>query len=164
MARVINATEETVTVQVAGTYFTFKPGQAKTIRNNAIAQFIQTERRESGLAVLPDLTSQEEDDGDVELTSDEMSSRKASRKEEEASACALALNNFIRGKRDIIANNQIHLKRDLAVKNLGDPEHYITDGELDAMRLVAKYDRKGKDAAQERINEINKLKKEISGK
>jgi hypothetical protein len=166
MALVINATEETIAMQLAGgNWFTWKPGQRKTIRDERIARFIETERRGYGLAVLPDLTTQEEDDGDVELSEKDLAARKAARVEQEKEACALALQAYVSRLREIIKNNQVSLARDLSRADYKyGPEHEMSDGELDAMKKVAKYDRKGKDADQERLNEIEALKKQITTK
>lgn len=162
MALVINATQEEITVQVAGNYFNFKPGQRKTIRNESIARYIQLDRRGYGLAVLPDLTSQEEDDGDVEVSATDIAERKKARLDMEANACKLALDEFIRRKREQIKNAQVSLARDLQRKDYKHgPEHEFTDGDLEAMRMVAKYEKQGKDAAAERLAEIEKLKKQI---
>jgi hypothetical protein len=164
MPIVINATEENVTVQVAGNYFNFKPGQRKTIRSPEIANFIASERRESGLAVLPDLmTIEEENEG--EITPEQLAERKAAQAEAEKSALQHALNAYIEHKRYLIKNNQISLAKDLARADYKyKPEVDMSEGEFQAMKLVAKYDSKGKDAAQERLNEIEKLKKKIESK
>lgn len=165
MALVINATEENVTVQVAGNYFNFKPGQEKTIRNEQIAHFIATERRTSGLAVLPDVLTADEDSGDVEITAEQLADRRATRDSAKKEACAHALREYIDHKRYIIKNNQVSLSRDLARADYKyGPEHEMSDGEFAAMELVAKYDKKGKDASQERLDQIEKLKKQISAK
>lgn len=165
MPIVINATEENVTIQVAGNYFNFKPGQRKTIRSNDIANFIQTERRGCGLAVLPDLTTQAEDDGDQEVSSGELASRREASKASEVEACARALRDYITHKREVIKNNQISLARDLARADYKyGPEHEMSDGEFEAMKLVAKYEKQGKDSDQSRLDDIEKLKKQISTK
>jgi DNA polymerase III alpha subunit len=165
MALIINATEETVTVQVAGNYFTFKPGQKKTIRNEGIARFIATEKRGCGLAVIEDLISEDEENGDAEVTEEQIEERKAKRKELEAAACAGALKAYLDVKRDLIKNNQVSLARDLARADYKHgAEHEISEGELEAMRVVARYERKGKDANEERLKEVEKLKKQIAGK
>jgi hypothetical protein len=165
MPLVINATEETITTRIQGNYFTFKPGQEKTIRSEEVCHFIQTERRGCGLAVLPSLTTQAEDEGDVEVTAEDLAQRKSARDEQKNSALKSALHEYIRAKREVIRNNQVSLAKDLARADYKyGPEHDISDGELDAMRLVAKYDSKGKDAEQDRLEEIEKLKKKIAGK
>ena len=163
MPIVINATEENVTVQVAGNYFSFKPGQRRIIRSNEIALFIQTERRGSGLAVLPDLTTLDEDNGDVEVTPEQLEGRKAELASAEKIALQHALDGYIAHKRELIRNNQVSLAKDLARADYKySPDVDISDGELDAMRLVAKYGKKDKDTAQDRLNEVEKLKKQIA--
>lgn len=165
MALVINATEEHVTVQVAGNYFNWKPGQEKTIRSPEIANFIATERRGCGLAILPDVLTPDEESGDVEITAEELAERRASRDGAKKAACAQALRDYIDHKRQIIKNNQVSLARDLARADYKyGPEHEMSDGEFLAMELVAKYDAKGKDASQERLDQIEKLKKQIKTK
>lgn len=165
MPLVINATEEHVTIQVGGNYFTWKPGQEKKILNEHIANFISTSKRGCGLAVLPDLTSLDEDNGDIEVTEVQMTARKAHIEGLKKAALAEALKAFVDEKRTIIKNNQISLARDLARADYKyGPEHEMSEGELDAMRLVAKYERKGKDASEDRLKEIDKLKKSIAGK
>lgn len=165
MPIVINATQENITVQAGGSYFTFKPGQEKTIRNPDIANFIQTERRGCGLAVLPDVLTAEEDAGDVEVTAEELAERRSSRDSLKKEACALALRDYVSHKRQIIKNNQVSLARDLARADYKyGPEHEMSDGEFEAMKLVAKYEKMGKDSDQVRLDEIEKLKKQISTK
>lgn len=165
MALVINATEENVTIQVAGNYFNWKPGQEKTIRDERIANFITTDRRGCGLAVLPDVLSAAEDAGDVEVTAEELAERHAARNATKKEAMALALRDYINHKREIIKNNQVSLARDLARADYKyGPEHEMSDGEFLAMELVAKYDAKGKDQAQEKLDRIEKLKKQIASK
>lgn len=165
MPLAINATEETVVIQAAGNYFTFKPGQERTIRSPEIANFIQTERRGFGIAIVPDVLSTEEDAGDVEVSAEELASRHEARKAMKKEACDQALRDYISRKREIIKNNQVSLARDLARADYKyGPEHEISDGELEAMELVAKYDSKGKDADQAKLDRIEKLKKQISTK
>ncbi len=166
MALIINATEENITIQVAGNYFNWKPGQEKTIRSPEIAQFIQTERRGFGLAILPDVLTAEEDAGDVEVTAEELAERRKARDSKKKEACELALQDYIKRLRGVIANNQVYLRQDAARKGLpeGYEDHEISDGELAAMRTVAKYDRKGKDAAQAQVDEVRKLKEQLKAK
>lgn len=164
MPLVINATEETVTVQAAGTYFTFGPGKEKTIRSPEICNFILSDRKGFGLAVLPDLVSEvEEQDG--EISNEEIEARREARKEQKKAACSLALRDYVARQREIIKNNQVSLARDLARADYKyGAEHEMSDGEMQAMELVAKYESKGKDAAQERLDRIEKLKKQIDTK
>lgn len=164
MPKVINVTDEEISIQARGHWFNWKPGQEKTIRDEQLARFIEIERRGYGLAVLPDLTTQEEDDGDIIVPPEEMIARKTRQEVKKQEACRLALDAYVARHRDIIKNAQISLARDLAHKDYKyDAANDYSDGELNAMRLVAKYDRKGKDAAQERIDEIKRLEKQIDG-
>ncbi len=165
MPLVINATEEQVTVVVHGNYFTWKPAQEKVLRSESVCRFIQSDRRGYGLAVLPDLKTPEEEQGDVEVSDETLAARKAERDGAKKAACAQALTDYINAKRDLIKNNQVSLARDLARADYKyGPEHEMSDGELDAMRLVAKYEHKGKDLAQDRLDEIKKLQKQIATK
>lgn len=162
MALIINVTEEEVSIQARGHWFNWKPGQRKTIRDPKLAKFIEMDRKGYGLAVMDDLTSQEEDDGDVEVSEETMLARKDARVEAEKQACKLALDDYVRRHRDIIKNAQVSLARDLAHKDYKyDYSHEMSDGEFNAMKLVAKYDKKGKDLTQERLDEIKKLEKQI---
>jgi hypothetical protein len=165
MPTVINVTDETISIQARGHWFNWKPGQEKVIRDEKLASFIEIDRRGYGLAVLPDLTTQAEDDGDIEVTEEQMAERKAAREAQKKEACRIALDAYVARLRETIKNAQVSLARDLAHKDYKyDPANDYSDGELQAMRLVAKYDKKGKDAAQERIEEIKKLEKQIAGK
>lgn len=162
MALIINVTEEEVSIQARGHWFNWKPGQRKTIRDPKLAKFIELDRKGYGLAVMPDITSQEEDDGDIEISEEAMQERKSLRSAQEKEVCALALNDYVRRHRDVIKNAQVSLARDLARKDYKyDYSHEMSDGEFSAMKLVAKYDKKGKDLTQERLDEIKKLEKQI---
>lgn len=162
MPIVINVTDEEISIQARGHWFNWKPGQRKTIRDEKLAKFIELDRRGYGLAVLPDLTSQEEDDGDVAVTEAQIAERKKEREAAEKIAVSAALDAYVARHREIIKNAQVSLARDLAHKDYKyDAAKDYSDGELAAMRLVAKYDKKGKDAAQERFEEIKRLEKQI---
>lgn len=165
MPTVVNVTEEEITIQARGNWFKWKPGQRKVIRDKALAHFIELDRRGYGLAVLPDLITQEEADGDVEVTDEELAERKKAAKAAEDEILRNALDAYIARHRDIIKNAQVSLARDLAHMDYKyDPANDYSDGEVNAMRLVAKYERKGKDAAAERTAEIKKLEREIAKK
>ncbi len=165
MALVINATDEEISIQITGKWFTFTPAQRKTIRNASIARVIESDRRGCGLAVVQDLLTQEEDDGDVQINEEDLKQRKDERESQIKSACKSALDAYIARKRETIKNAQVSLARDLqrADYKYG-AEHEYSDGEVDAMRLVAKYDKRGKDDIEKRLNEIKSLEKQIGGK
>ncbi len=158
MPIVVNATQEHITIKVGGHYFSFKPGGQKVINNPDVARFIQTDLTDSGLAVLPDLISESEE----EVSVDELKAREEQQESLRQELCDQALDRYIDKHRKIIENNQISLKRDLEQANIkADPASYVSKGELEAMRLVAKYQRRAEDMHQAKVNEVNDLLNKI---
>ncbi len=163
MPIVVNATQEEITIKIVGNYFKFGPGKSKTM-NKDLAGFIQTSvgAKGCGLAVLPDLYQEGEEMDDV--TDEDMKARRAIHDELKVEACANALQDYIDRYRQVIHNNQVSLKQDLAKSNNpADPAAYATKGELDAMRLVAKYQKTKEDTEQLKIDEVKKLMKNVTG-
>lgn len=153
MPVIANATQEIVTVKVAGNYFTFKPEQRRVIHNKDIANFIEMDLKHSGLAVLPELMTEDE-----EVTPEELEQRKLEAQPKIDAILEEALNRYVAHHRQIIANNQIHMRRDLETANIkADPAVFASQGELDSMRLVAKYQKRAEDAEQSKIDEVKKL-------
>lgn len=153
MPIVANATEENVTVKVAGNYFSFKPKQRRVIHNKDIANFIEIDLKHTGLAVLPELMTEDE-----EVTPEQLEERKVAAKDTEDALISQALDRYVAHHRQIIANNQIHMRRDLESANIkADPAVFASTGELDSMRLVAKYQKRAEDAEQAKIDEVKKL-------
>jgi len=147
MSIVINATQEEVKLQLQGNFFTWKPGQERVIRNENLAKFIQTDRRGYGLAVIPDLMADDE-----EVSPEQLEARKKEHAAIKEAACEEALNSYISRLREVIYNNQVSLRRDLEQANIkSDPGSYASDGELAAMRTVAKYQRRAEDELKKRI-------------
>jgi hypothetical protein len=158
MAVVVNATQEKVTLVLQGNYFTWEPGKEKVIRNPELVKFIQTNKNDYGLAILPDLI---EDDEDV--SPEEFERRKAEHAEQRALECDQALDRYIKRLRNVIYNNQVSLRRDLEQKNIkADPSSYASDGELEAMRLVAKYQKRAEDSEASKIAEVKKLMEQVN--
>lgn len=157
MAIVINATQEKVTLVLQGNYFTWEPGKEKIIRNPELAKFIQTNKNDYGLAVLPDVQ------GDDEMLSDEeLAGRKAAYEEAKKVECEAALDRYIKRLRNVIYNNQVSLRRDLDQANMkADPAAYASEGELEAMRLVAKYQKRAEDVDANKIAEVKKLMEQV---
>lgn len=157
---VANATKEIITVKVAGNYFTFKPEQERVIHNDGIARFIEMELKDSGLCVLPSLMTEDE-----EVSPEELEQRRLDGKEQKEIILAQALERYVTRHRGIIANNQISLRRDLEMANIkADPAAFASKGELDSMRLVAKYQKSADDAEQAKIDEVKKLMGAVKGK
>ncbi len=157
---VYNPTEEDVTTVINGSFFTWKPGQIKQMREPQ-AQFVSTNRQETGLMVLDDPRFVPAEEQYV-LNFD---------KTEEGKAILTpirekGINNLVSHLMFIIRNNQISLRQDLANKYpTGDSGKmaaaYASPAELDAMRLVAKYKKKTSSNAAKQIEEVEKLMNDI---
>ena len=158
MAVVINATQETITLRLRGNYFTWNPSQKKVIRDEELAHFIMTERSDSGLAVISELVKDDED-----VTPEELEQRKLDGVGLEEAACHQALERYVSKHRDVVANNQISLRRDLEQKNIkADPAAFASTGELESMKLVAKYQKRAEDAEATKIAEVKKLMEQVN--
>ena len=160
MSRIWNPTEETVETKMFGSYFTFKPGQMKTMQEH-FAKFIEMNRKETGLVTLPD-----EFDTMNEETYIEGYDKTPEGKEILAKKKKQGIENLLAHYSQIVYNNQVSLRRDLAHK---DPHTdavklsaiNASSGELEAMRLVAKYQKLKLDDQGAKVSEVEKLMKEI---
>lgn len=160
MPIVVNATNEKITLQLQGNWFTWEPNKEKVIRNETLARFIQTERSDSGLAVVSEIVADNED-----VSPEEYETRKQRYEEEKKVACEAALGRYIEKLRRIIYNNQVSLRRDLEQANIkASPEAYASSGEMEAMRLVAKYKKAEDDKEAMKADEAKKLMEQINGK
>ena len=160
MPIVANCTQETITVKVAGNYFTFKPGQERVIHQEAIARFIEMDLKASGLVVLPALMTDDE-----EVTPEQLEERKLAGADHKKELLEQGLDRYVARHREVIYNNQVSLRRDLDMANIKvDPAAHASKGELDAMRLVAKYQKRTEDAEQSKIDEVKKLMGQVKGK
>lgn len=163
MPIVVNATQEEITIKIVGNYFKFGPGKSKTMGKD-LATWIQTSEgaKGCGLAVCPDIYQENEELDDV--TEADLKKRQAAHEELKKEACENALLDYIDRYRRVIYNNQVSLKQDLAKSNNpADPAAFISKGELEAMRLVAKYQKRAEDKTQENIDEVKKLMKNVTG-
>lgn len=163
MPTVVNATQEEIQIKVVGNYFKFGPGKSK-VMNADIASWIQTNpgAKGCGLAVLPDLYQEGEEIDDVSTA--EMKARKEAQEETKAQALESALHEYLEKYRRVIYNNQVSLKQDLGKANIqADPAVFASKGELEAMRLVAKYQKSAEDTEQLKIDEVKKLMKNVTG-
>jgi len=149
MALVMNARTEEVSVKVRGNWFTFKSKQIKHFEPN-IAQFMTDELSEEGLVSLPE-----------ELEDLDFRTSQAG-KDIIKTAEVKGIDNFVKKLRRVIFNNQVSLRQDLERANIKvDPAVYATEGEKEAMRLLAKYQRANKDSQQASVDEIKDLMKEV---
>lgn len=153
MAIVWNPTQEKINVRIVGKWFAFAPGQRKNMQDE-IAHFIATDKKETGLAVLP---PQFEEDASHEQTPEGKALMERLREE--------AISHLVRHHRGIIANNQISLRQDLERANVkADPAVFASDGELESMRLVARYQRAKQDTEQAKLEQVRELMKEVNKK
>lgn len=161
MAKVWNPTEETIRTKAYGNHFEFKPGAMKSM-NRHVSDFIAEKRRETGLVVLPPQFGPEDDNEEFVSGFAETAEGKAilaEKKKEGISA-------LIKHHSWVIQNNQVSLKRDLAHYDpSNDPKRLAaveaSDGELESMRIVAKYKKLKLDEAETRANEVEKLLQDV---
>lgn len=160
MARIWNPTEEVVSTCMQGAWFTFKPGSFKTMDENK-ALFVMSNRKETGLVVLDGKFDPSQEDKYVEgYEKTEDGKKHLVEKREEG------ITNLINHHMSIVRNNQVSLRNDLAVKNpAADPIRLAaleaSKGELESMRLVAKYKGKNSQSDAKKVEEVEKLIKEI---
>lgn len=157
---VYNSTEEPVSTRIHGSWFSFTPGALKTMEASK-AEFVAMHRKETGLTVVRDprfIAGTDQYEPGFEKT--------------EAGKAILAplkeegINNFISALMEIIRNNQVSLRQDLAHKYpTADAAKLAavnaSQGEMDAMRLVAKYKKKNRDNDAKKVDEIAKLMEDI---
>lgn len=161
MAKVWNPTEEPVTTKIFGSYFEFKPNSMKTITNEHIAKFIESNRKETGLVVLPPQFDPLAEDLYIEgyeKTPEGKAALAEKRKE--------GIQNLINFHTQIIYNNQVSLRNDLVHKDPHtDPVKLAainaSQGELESMRLVAKYQKLRLDGNDAQVKEVEKLMDQI---
>lgn len=153
--RVWNPTEETVSTKIHGAWFSFAPGSFKTMDENK-CNFIENNRKETGLVLLPD-----EFNPSSESYQDGIEKTEAGKKILTA-ARERGINNLIEFHLEIVKNNQVSLRNDLAPRSPGvDPARLASlqasAGELKSMQLVAKYKGRSSTSPAQKIGEIEKL-------
>jgi hypothetical protein len=149
MAWIMNATAEEQRVKAFGNYFTFKPKQIKVIDDN-LAAFLNAERKYQGMVSLSekfeDPQYRDSPEGKQEILTKE----------------AEGLDAYISHLRALVYNNQVSLRQDLEKANLKvDPAALASEGELEAMKLLAKYQRNQEDARQKKVDMVKELMKTV---
>lgn len=155
-----NPTEEPVATVINGNHFHWNPGQFKTMKEHQ-GRFVSSNRKETGLVVIEDGRFTPGDDAFIP----------GFEKTEEAKKILMPLkeigiSNLISALMDIIRNNQVSMRQDLAHRYpTADAAKLAainaSPAELNAMRLVAKYKKKNHDNDAKRVDEIENLMKEI---
>lgn len=143
-----------------GSFFQFKPGQFKSMQEH-FGRFIEMNRKETGLVVLPPEFDPLDEERYVEGY-DKTPEGKAAL----AEGRKRGIQNLIDHYANIIRNNQVSLRNDLVKK---DPHTdaqklsalFASKGEVEAMRLVGKYQKVIKDDGQAQVREVEKLMQEV---
>lgn len=149
MPLVMNATQEDQSFKAFGKWFSFKPLQKKLMSED-MAMFISQQRRENGMVVLP----ADFEDPSFELTEEGKAVLEKKKSE--------GIKNYVDHHRDIIYNNQVSLRKDLERQgNKVDPAVEISDGELKAMEIVARYQKQKEDSTQKKVDHVKSLLKDI---
>lgn len=160
MARVWNPTEESITTKIFGSHFEFKPGAFKNMQEQ-FAKFIEMNRKDTGLVTLPaqfDPMDEEQYVEGFDKTPEGKEILSEKRKE--------GVQNLVNHYSQIVYNNQVALRNDLVRK---DPHTdaiklaaiNASPGEVEAMRLVAKYQKMNLDDGGAKVKEVQKLMNEI---
>lgn len=155
MSIVWNPTKELVSTKMQGAWFTFKPDMKKAMDEDK-CRFITEHRKNEGLVVLPnefDPMSEHYIEG-YEKTPDGIAILEQKRAE--------GIESLLAFHRDIVKNNQVSLRKDMARANPeGDSARLIalemSPGEIRSLELIAKYQKAKQDAGDSRIKEIQKL-------
>jgi uncharacterized protein YdhG (YjbR/CyaY superfamily) len=146
---VMNATNQTQHVTAFGNHFTLSPKQIKNFQDN-IGTFLVTTKAEYGLVALPE----EFENPDYKATEE----GKAKLKEAESNGIA----NFIKRLKQIVYNHQVSLRMDLEQANIkADPKSFATDGEIEAMEILASYLDKEDAEQAKKIKKIKELEQRI---
>lgn len=155
MAIIWNPTKETISTRMQGAWFTFKPDVKKTM-DDAKCRFIESERKDTGLVVLPDQFDPQSEAYVEHYDKTPEGTATLEQKREEG------IRNLLDYHREIIRNNQVSLRRDLAHKYPdGDSKRLtaleMSKGEIESLQLIAKYQKSKMDGNEAKINEISKL-------
>jgi len=157
--RVWNPTEEKVNTQIQGSWFSFQPGQFKNM-DESKADFIRMNRKGTGLVVLPPQFDPFSDQFIENYEKTEEGKQVLLDKKEEG------IRGLIEFHMEIVKNNQVSLRNDLAIKSPA-ADHVklaalnASAGEIESMRLVAKYKGKASDSAAKKVDAIESLMDQI---
>lgn len=160
MPKVYNPLDEDVSICVHGSWLNFPKGQLKNVYQKEKADFISRDRAYTGLIVLPDQFDPQSE------SFVEGYERTPEGKKILEDSKHMGINKFIEYHMGIVRNNQVSLRQDLAHRYPSADASKLaaldaSPGELESMRLVAKYKGRSSDNAQRKVDEIEKLMKEI---
>ena len=155
MALVWNPTREIVSTKIAGSWFTFKPDTRKAMDEDK-CRFISENRKDTGLVILPD---QFDPLSEHHIPGFDDTAEGRAVLEQKAAEGIEGLLSF---HKDIIRNNQVALRKDLATKYPnGDHGRMValemSSGEIHSLEMVAKYQKAKEDNKDAKLKEVQKL-------
>lgn len=154
-----NPTEETISTQLQGAWFSFKPNQMK-IMDDHKCRFIESNRKGTGLVVLPDQFDKSHERYVEDFEKSEEGKEIMAQKRSEG------ISNLIEFHMAIVQNNQVSFRNDMASRYpSGDAVKLAalnaSKGELESMRMVAKYKGKQSQNDAKKVEEVQDLMKTI---
>jgi hypothetical protein len=150
MALVYNPLPQTVSVQVCGNYFEFKPEQVKLIHNENIAHIMVTDKAYEGLVSVPDVC--------VEAPHSEES--KQIKLEAKKQGIAARISHLEKIKYNLL----VSLRHDIDVKNLKiDPLTLASSGEKKALKELSLYHDINASTKEQEVEELRKLTEKLGG-
>lgn len=149
MPLIFNALDTPVSVQVAGNWFEFKPKQVKLIHSPEIAARISEAKADHGLVAVPDICLEDKDSAEA--------------KKLIAEATEIGIKNRVQALKRVVYNLEVGLRRDLEMKGIKGVEvdAFATDGEVSAMRELAKLKDRKDNTEQKKLDEIKTLREKI---
>jgi arginyl-tRNA synthetase len=147
---IMNALDKEVTTQAFGNHFSFKPGQIKRMRQS-LGDFLS---REKGYMGLVEVSERLYDD--KEYRDSEEGQREISAKREEG------INKRVSHLQKVIHNLQVSLRQDLDQADIkADTYAFASDGEIQAMEELHKYQVRHEDANKARIEKARNLERKL---
>lgn len=149
MPYIMNCLQDKVTTQAHGKYFTWTPGEIKTLHNLNLAQFLAQHRGEEGLIDIPEQVME------LDKNSPEFKTALAERRKE-------GVAKYVRKLNQVIRNLEMSLRRDYETS--GQKGNFLFEaskGELAAYKELKKYKEY---ESQEQLNvadEIQKVRAEL---
>lgn len=149
MALIYNPRPDSVSVQVAGNWFEFKPGQVKLIHNDNFAHVIVTDKAYEGLVDVPDIMVEQPNS------------------EEALKIKKAAQERGIRARVEYLEkvkyNLLVSLQKDLDIKGLKiSPLTLASAGEKAALRELVKYQDMAADEQAKELAELTKITEKLS--
>lgn len=147
----MNTLTDSVSTQVHGSWFTWKPQEIKSIHNPKLAEFISQKRGEDGLVEIPEYVMELDKNGS------EFKVAIAERRKEGVTKRVMKLNSIVR-------NLEMSLRRDYETS--GQKGNFLfeaSQGELAAYKELKKYKEFEQTEKLNIADEIQKVREELYG-